>query len=110
MGLDLRAAAPHARENVLEVELGLHRVETEVLTPAYVMDELGRGNERLRRNAAVVQAIAPHFVPLDECDASTQARRSCCCNQTGGSSADDDDVVFPLAFFFSTRHGSSSFK
>jgi hypothetical protein len=56
-----------------------------------------RGDERLARDAAVVQAVAPHQVALHEGDAPPQAGRSGRGHEARGAAPDDHDVVDPLA-------------
>ena len=56
------------------------------------MRRLGGGEQRLGRNAAVVEAIAPHLGTFDQHDTGTHLHRTCGHRQAAGPRADYADV------------------
>ena len=87
------AEPSHARHHGGEVDVDRGHVHAEGAGLARVGGGARRGDDRLRRHAADVQAVAAEDVALDERHARAEpggARRR---DEAGGARADDDEVV-----------------
>jgi hypothetical protein len=63
------------------------------------MKRLRGSNQRFAGNAAVIEAIAPHLVALDERDAPAETGATGSRHQSRSAASDDDEVItnFSLA-------------
>ena len=93
VGLDLRDHALDALHHVGEVELGIHRADAVGLALARLVQQLGGADQCLRRNAAGVQAVAPHPVALDERDLRLDRRGDVRADQPRAAAADHHHVA-----------------
>jgi hypothetical protein len=59
----------------------------------HVRQQLGRANQRLRRDAAGVQAVAAHAVLLDQRHPGLDGSGDIRSDQAGAAGADDDQVA-----------------
>jgi hypothetical protein len=63
-----------------------------------VMQDLGRAQQRLGRDAAPVRADAGEMLALDDCGPEAELRGPDCSDIAAGAGADDDDVVVSHGF------------
>ncbi len=93
MRRDARAAFAHSLEKPRKISVRRWHADAPVRCVADSMKHARRRNKRFARHAPEVQAIAPHFVALDERDTPAQSRRSGCYDKSRRSCADHDYVV-----------------
>ncbi len=87
-----------------EVDLGDDRRDPEARPCRHRMRRLGRRQQRLRRHAAMVQAVAPHLGPFDQHHARAHLRRTCRDRQPARSCADHADIrLDPLHLRYPSR-------
>ena len=91
--LDRFDHALHALHDVREIEFGARRAHAEFGRAPDVGKELRRADERFRRHATGVEAIAAHAVLFDERHLCFHGRGDVCGDQTRRARADHDQVA-----------------
>ena len=84
--------AVHMVVDLVELDAGLCRLDAERPAVAERLGALARGDHRLRRHAAGVEAFAAHAALLDQHDRHAERRRGGRDRQAGGACADDAKV------------------
>ena len=90
---DRRPPLAHVLEHPFETETGFVGVEPVRGRFANRLNQLRRRDERLRGDAAVIQAVASHLRRFGERHAGAEPGRAGGGHEPGGSAPDDDDVV-----------------
>jgi hypothetical protein len=85
--------ALHPFHHRREIELGACRGDAEFLRSCHVRQQPGRADQRLRGDAAGVQAVATHAVLLDQRHLGLDGSGNIGSDQAGAASADDDQVA-----------------
>ena len=80
-------------ENPFKSELRLLSIQAPFFGFTNLLNQTGRGNERLARDTTEVQAIPAHLVPFGQRHTPAEASRSRGRNQARGPAADDNDVI-----------------
>src|SRR5690606_32384963 len=92
IGRELLDGGTDMRRDRAEIDLRFNRDNAERRTPAAGMRMPGRGDQRLGRHAAMVQAIAAHQAAFDQHHAHAESRRARRGGQPGSAGADDAQV------------------
>ena len=90
---DGRARGPHARHHRAEVHVVQRGVDAERRAARNRGGSVRRRQQRLRRHAAGVQAIAAEAISLDQGDGGAEAGRAGSRDQARGASADHHEIV-----------------
>src|SRR5205085_2540053 len=90
---DVAAPRAHRLHDRARRDARPRRLEPELLGVAHLMEQLRRGDERLRRHAAGPEAVAAERRAVDQRDAAPQARAAGGGDEAGGAAADDDHIV-----------------
>ena len=96
MWRNLSSPRSHRFENSFEFELRLLLIQTPPGGMSDAIDDARRGNEGLARNAAVIKAVASHFISFNKRD--TSAKSGCAGGGYESSSAatDNNDIIEAL--------------
>ena len=82
----------HVIHDAAEIDRGLDRRDAEGRAVALRLRDLGGGDQRLGRHAAIVEAIAAHLGALDQHDAEAELGGARCHDQARRAGADDADI------------------
>ena len=93
MRLDRFDHALHALHHLAEIEIDARRSHAELGGATDVGEELRRSDQRLRRHAAGIEAVAAHAVLFDERHFSFHRRGDVRRDQTGRAGADHDEIA-----------------
>ena len=91
---DARAQLPHSLHHFGKIDFESTDVHAELRAVPSIVSNSRRTDQRLRGNAADIQAIAAKQVPFDQRNLSSEPGRASSCDQARRPAADDDEVVF----------------
>ena len=91
--LDIGNRAPDLPLHAAPVDFGRRDPDAHSLALARHCGALGRGEQRFRRHAAIVEAFAAHLVAFDQGHLQSEQRAAARCGQPAGTAADHDHVM-----------------